>query len=222
MDVVAKVRKNMDKTVKMMIRKSRELPFPEPYWLRDPIAIVTMMKQRYSPDLRGMIDVYQVGTEEVGSILCVDAQGKGELLLGRECRGKGSFVVVKDCKPFGLAVGTYHTHPGSQPCLSPGDFENGIPGTFFSCLGWKDLNRQYWLKAVALDNYYFMPYEDQIFIDQKIDDALVLEKEMQNIVKEVSYVPCQDTRALANRYIRMLVALCTSIEAKLGAYTVQL
>lgn len=220
MAFIDKVRTNVDKTMKAMVRNARALPFPEPYWLRDPVAITSMLKQDYRSEIRGMVDVYSVGKEEIGSILCVDAHTQDQLLLGRECRGRSSSVVVKDCKPFGIAVGTLHTHPGSQPALSPGDLQVGIVGTYFGCLSWKDEFKRYWLKAVTFDTYYFMPYERQLFIDSKIEDSLRLEREMQNVVRELARTT--DPTAQAELYIRQLVALDTIIEDMLGSYTVEI
>jgi hypothetical protein len=210
----------MDKTTKAMVRKSRELPFPEPAWLRNSMAISTILQQKYSEEIRGMVDVYQVGKEEIGSILCIDAQGKGDLLLGKECRGKSGFVVVKDCKSYGIAVGTLHTHPAMQPCLSPQDLENGIPSTFFSCLTWKDIYGQYMLKTVTLDTYFFKPYNEQVFIDTKINEALNMEEEMHFWITNAATI--QEKQAISLAYLQNLVALCTYIERMLGSYTVQL
>ena len=220
MSFVDRVRMNVDKTMKAMVRNARALPFPEPYWIRDPMAITDILKQNYTQEIRGMIDVYSVGREEIGTILCVDAGGSGQLLLGHECRGKSASVVVKDCKPFGIAVGTLHTHPGSQPALSPGDLQVGIIGTYFACVSWKDETKKYWLKAVTFDTYYFKPYEQQLFVDSKIEDSLRLEREMQYVIRDLSRVT--DPTAQANRYISQLVALCTSIENMLGSYTTEL
>jgi len=215
MSIFEKIQRNIDKTWKALRKQVMELPFPPPSWLCDPLQITNILCTQHGTQLKGMIDTFRVGKEEVGTFLCTDREGRGTLSLGAECRGEPGWVIVKDCAPSGYPVGAFHVHPSEQPTLSYDDLKGAISNVWVLALGWRDENG-YWLKVVTLGTYHGLPYDLQKGIDNDLYNASILDGKLGHMHAREKGTPKYQQTLMG------LMDILGDIEQRLGMHVTQL